>query len=169
MPPVALHKSKEESVVETAEQRTLSGITVKASTPFGGSLGLCLFGMPARGPSRPLLVGYRVAALALGPPLPGAGVPTDPQSPKGGSQRACPTRGAHPTASGRTSSVALVKQSYPALAVRKLSLWVASPGDMSEPPFSDRSLGRRPSVTLFQRGSALLSHSVRVFIGLGRW
>ena len=28
-------------------------------------------------------------------------VATDPQSPEGGSQRACPTRGAHPTASGR--------------------------------------------------------------------
>ena len=81
-------------------------------------------------------------------------VATDPQSPMGGSQRACPTRGAHPTASGRFSSVALFKQSYPALAVRKRSLWDASPGDMSEPPFSDRSLGRRPSVTLFQRGTA---------------
>ena len=36
-------------------------------------LGLVLFGMPARGPSRPLLVGFRVAALALSPPLHGAG------------------------------------------------------------------------------------------------
>ena len=79
---------------------------------------------------------------------------TDPQSPKGGSQRACPTWGAHPTASGRLSTVALFKQSYPALAVRKRSLWDASPEDTSEPPFNDRSLGRRPSVTLFQRGSA---------------
>ena len=34
-------------------------------------LGSFLFGMPARGPSRPLLVGFRVAALALGPPLHG--------------------------------------------------------------------------------------------------
>ena len=40
--------------------------------------------------------------------------------------------------------MALFKQSYPALAVRKLSLWVASPGDWSQPPFYDRSLGRRP-------------------------
>ena len=108
---------------------------------------------------------------------------TDPQSTEGGSQRACHTEVAHSTASGRFSTVALFKQSYPALAVRKLSLWVASPGDMSEPPFSDRSLGRRPSVTLFQRGTAcfrlvkdrflgrrpLLSHSVGVFIDSGRW
>ena len=41
-------------------------------------------------------------------------VATDPQSPKGGSQRACPTRGAHPTASGRRGTVALLKQTYPA-------------------------------------------------------
>ena len=74
---------------------------------------------------------------------------TNPQSSEGRSQRACHTEGAHPTASGRSSTVALFKQSYPALAVGKLSLWVASPGDMSELPFSDRSLGRRPSVTLF--------------------
>ena len=58
---------------------------------------------------------------------------TDPQSPEGGSQRACHTEGAHPTASGRFSTVALFKQSYPALAVRKLSLWVASPGETSRP------------------------------------
>ena len=63
-------------------------------------------------------------------------VATDPQSPKGGSQRACPTRGAHPTASGLHGTV----------AVRPLSLWVASPGDLSQPPVTrDRSLGRRPS------------------------
>ena len=41
-------------------------------------------------------------------------VATDPQSPEGGSQRACPTRGAHPTASGRLGTVALLKQTYPA-------------------------------------------------------
>ena len=35
---------------------------------------------------------------------------TDPQSPKGGSQRACHTGGAHPTASGRREGVALMKQ-----------------------------------------------------------
>ena len=29
--------------------------------------------MPAPGPSRPLLEGYQVAALSLGPPLHGAG------------------------------------------------------------------------------------------------
>ena len=34
------------------------------------------------------------------------------------------------------------------------SLWDASPGDTSQPPVPDRSLGRRPSVTLFQRGTA---------------
>ena len=48
---------------------------------------------------------------------------TDPQSPEGGSQRAC----------------------FRA-AVGKLSLWVASSGVLSQPPFStDGSLGRRPS------------------------
>ena len=52
-------------------------------------------------------------------------VATDPQSPEGGSQGACPTRGAHPTASGL----------FGTMAVRPLSLWVASPGDTSEPPF----------------------------------
>ena len=42
---------------------------------------------------------------------------TDPQSPKGGSQRACTheARGAHPTASGRRKTVVLFRQSYPAL------------------------------------------------------
>ena len=35
---------------------------------------------------------------------------TDPQSPEGGSQRACHTRGAHPTASGRHEGVALIEQ-----------------------------------------------------------
>ena len=55
----------------------------------------------------------------------------------------------------------------PLLAVGSRSLWAASPGDTSEHPFSDRSLGRRPSVALFQRGSALLSHSVSVFIDFG--
>ena len=48
------------------------------------------------------------------------------------------------------------------MAVRKRSLWVASPGDTSEPPYSDRSLGRRPSVTVFQRGTA---SSVQTLIG----
>ena len=36
-------------------------------------LGLCLFGLPARSPSRPLMVGFRVAALVHGPPLHGTG------------------------------------------------------------------------------------------------
>ena len=35
---------------------------------------------------------------------------TDPQSPEGGSQRACHTEGAHPTASGRLEGVALIEQ-----------------------------------------------------------
>ena len=35
---------------------------------------------------------------------------TDPQSPEGGSQRACHTRGADPTASGRHEGVALIEQ-----------------------------------------------------------
>ena len=44
-------------------------------------LGSFLFGMPAQGPSSPLLVGFRVAALALSPPLHGAGShwPTVPE------------------------------------------------------------------------------------------
>ena len=41
---------------------------------------------------------------------------TDPQFPKGGSQRGLPnTEGAHPTASGRRKEVVLFRQSYPAL------------------------------------------------------
>ena len=47
--------------------------TLVREQPVWWRLGLLLFGMPARGPSRPLLVGNRVAALALGPPLHGAG------------------------------------------------------------------------------------------------
>ena len=39
----------------------------------------------------------------------------DPQSPKGGGQRACHTEGAHPTASGRRKEVVLFRQTYPAL------------------------------------------------------
>ena len=35
---------------------------------------------------------------------------TDPQSPEGGSQRACHTRSAHTTASGRLEGVALIEQ-----------------------------------------------------------
>ena len=77
---------------------------------FFWQLGRVLFGMPARGPSRPLnrMVGSRVAAfhhctISHWPTVPGgrwsAGLPTGP-----------------------------------ALAVGKLSLfWVASPGDVSEP------------------------------------
>ena len=87
---------------------------------------------------------------------------TDPQSPEGGSQRACHTEGAHPTASGRLAQRwRCLKQSYPALAVRKLSLWVASAGELSQHPFPpDRFLGRRPSVTLFQRGCLHLLREV---------
>ena len=96
------------------------------STLFGGSLGLVLFGLPARGvmSQPPVTLGrfsgrrpYARSTIARRQEA------TDPQSPKGGSQRACPTRGAHPTASGRL-----------AVTVRPLSLWVASPGDTSEPP-----------------------------------
>ena len=115
-------------------------------------LGSFLFGMPARGPSRPLLVGFRVAALdsvrhckvagGHSPTVPGgrqaAGLP----------HRGCPLHGIWALRrSGVDEAVG------PALAVRKLSLWVASPGSESS-PLPDRSLGRRPSVTLFQRGTA---------------
>ena len=43
-------------------------------------------------------------------------VTTDPQSPKGGSQRSRHSKSTHPTASGRLSTVVLVRQPYPALA-----------------------------------------------------
>ena len=90
---------------------------------------------------------------------------TDPQSPEGGSQRACHTEGAHPTASGRFSTVALFKQSYPALAVRKLCLWVASPGDTSEPPVSDRVLGSSPFGNSLPAWDCLYSFSQRSVLG----
>ena len=60
---------------------------------------------------------------------------TDPQSPKGGSQWACHTRGAHPTASGRI-----------AVTVRTQSLRDASPGSESSPSSIGRFLSRRPSL-----------------------
>ena len=87
--------------------------------------------MPAQGPSRLLLrlaVSW-VAALQLVPQLPGGQGTTDPQSPKGGSQRACHTRGLHPMASGRL-----------AVAVRSLSLRNASPGSESSPSSFGRFL-----------------------------
>ena len=37
--------------------------------------------------------------------------------------------------------MALFKQSYPALAVKKRSLWDASPGDLSQPPCSKIGFG----------------------------
>ena len=50
---------------------------------------------------------------------------TDPQSPKGGSQRACHTEGAHPTASRRRKEVVLITQSYPAaLEVTLSTAWL---------------------------------------------
>ena len=48
---------------------------------------------------------------------------TDRQSPEGGCQRACQTRGAHPTSSFLDSR----------MAARSRSLWVASPGSESSP------------------------------------
>ena len=72
--------------------------------------------------------------LQHGPPLPGGRRPLTHSPRREVVSGPAHTRGAHPTASGRH-----------AVAVRTLSLWVASPGDMSQPPFStDRSLGRRP-------------------------
>ena len=72
--------------------------------------------------------------LELVPPLPGGRRPLTHSPRREVVSGPAHTRGAHPTASGRY-----------AVAVRPLSLWVASPGDVSQPPFStDRSLGRRP-------------------------
>ena len=103
--------------------------------------GSCLFGIPARGPSRPLrrMAGSRVAAHWYGPPLSGGRRP--------------------PTHSPRREVVSAprllgVSQEWRCLsrrpccreAVRKQSLWVASPRVLNQLPFSsDRSLGRRPS------------------------
>ena len=80
------------------------------STSFFWQLGLSLFGMPARGPSRPLLVGYRVAALALGPPLPGGRRPLTHSPRREVVSGPAITEGAHPMASGRREGVALMKQ-----------------------------------------------------------
>ena len=63
------------------------------------------------GPSRPLLVGYRVAALALGPPLPGGRRPLTHSPRREVVSGPAITEGAHPTASGRLGTVALMKQS----------------------------------------------------------
>ena len=59
--------------------------------------------------SQPLchVVGLWVAAPLFVPLLPWQEA-TDPQSPKGGSQRACHARCAHSTASGRHETVALI-------------------------------------------------------------
>ena len=94
-------------------------------------------------------------------------VATDPQSPKGGSQRACPTRGAHRTASGCLGTVALLKQTYPAWQFGRGLFGMPAREIRVNPPFNDRSLGRRPSVTLFQRGTACFR--LGVFIDSGRW
>ena len=61
--------------------------------------------------------------------LPASLEATDPKSPKESSQRACHARGAHPTASGVISR----------MAVGSRSLWAASPGSESSPS----SLGRK--------------------------
>ena len=94
--------------------------------------------MPARGPSRPL--------RQMAPPLSGGRRPlthsfrTEVVS-EPAPHRGCPPHGFWAT---RRSGVDCVDG--PALAVGKQSLWVASPGVLSQPPFStDRSLGRRPS------------------------
>ena len=62
----------------------------------------------------------------------------------------------------------------PALAVGKLSLWVASPGVLSQPPFStDRSLGRRPSgysLTAWYSQQHLFTEQVQAALpGQGRY
>ena len=82
---------------------------------------------------------------------------TDPQSPEGGSQRACHHGGCPPHGFWASRGVALLKQSALVWQLSPLSLWDASPGVLSQPPFPpDRSLGRRliAEVTLFQRGTA---------------
>ena len=72
---------------------------------------------------------------------------TDPESPKGGSQRACPPGVPTPRLLGDSKEWrCLSNRPCFRAAVKTLSLWVASPGDLSQPPLpSDRSLGRRPS------------------------
>ena len=79
-------------------------------------------------------------------------VATDPQSPKGGSQRACPLGVPTPRLLGVSQRWRCSSSRTLLWQLRPLSLRVASPGSESS-PFSDRSLGRRPSVTLFQRGT----------------
>ena len=85
--------------------------TLVREYPVWWQLGLILFGMPARGPSRPHLVGFRGRRPCARSTIVRWQEATDPQSPEGGSQRACHTEGAHPTASGRGEGVALMKQS----------------------------------------------------------
>ena len=102
-------------------------------------LGRSLFGMPARGPSRHLnrMVGSRFAAFLYGPPLPGGRRQLTHSPRREVVSGPAVTEGAHPTASGRL-----------AVAVRPLSLWVASPGSESSPSSFGRFLGRRPSFLL---------------------
>ena len=109
----------------------------------GSYQGRFLFGMPARGPSRPLLVGFRVAALDSVRHCTGQ-VATDPQSPEGGSQRACHTEGAHPTASGRFATVALFKQSALLGSLEAVSLG-CQPGKNEWTPFLWSVLGSSPN------------------------
>ena len=93
-------------------------------------------------PSRPLyrLVGFRVAAHPLVPPLPVGGIPLTHSPRREVASGPAHTRGAHPAASGRLSTVALFRQPYPALHER----WRC---------FRSRTL-RFFEVTLFQRGTA---------------
>ena len=58
---------------------------------------------------------------------------TDPQSQEGGSQRACHTTGAHPTAFGRHEGVALIEQTALLWQLGSCLFGVASPGSGSSP------------------------------------
>ena len=109
--------------------------------------------MPAWGPSRPLchLGGFRVAAPSFVRPLPGGRRPLTHSPRREVVSRPAHTRGAHPTASGRH-----------ALAVGTQSLWDASPGVISQPPWSLGRFQAAPSfVPPLPGGRRPLTHSPR--------
>ena len=130
-------------------------------------LGRSLFGLPARVRVVPFVTRSVLGSTPLSTFHHCTGqVATDPQSPKGGSQRACPQGVPTPRLLGVTQEWRCFSSRL-CLAARKRSLWVASPGVLSQPPFPpDRFLGRRPSVlgyslTAWMRGwHGPLSHRV---------
>ena len=114
--------------------------------PLGSLVSWCSWGtfslgyQPGSSESAPLchLVGFRVAALLYCPPLPEDGLPLTHSHRREVASGPATRQGAHPTASGRVSTVALFEQSHPAVQKR----WRC---------FRSRTL--RPfEVTLLQRG-----------------